>query len=209
MTNNPTNRAAKLTVPTVNRILNRLRTIPTATAAGSADRSAAGFGFWAKITGTDDDGSGTWKMQLPQADGTLADSAPAITGTRAYTTDGSAPRSGPVPVRLWFGAPTSDGHPTYIYRPVGEILIPVTLTVDGSGAGDATHTPSYTYKNPVNAITGVEEKNADGSSATGLSPTWARNVGEFSAGTNGLIYRNSDGNVVLFQVDETEVPCGS
>jgi hypothetical protein len=98
--------------------------------------------------------------------------------------------------------------PFYVFfHEAGARLIPVTLTADGGSNGTATTTPSYTYKWPVDLLTGNEIKKADGSRATGLGPTWARNKGEFARGTNGLVYINTDGDPVLYQVDETEQVC--
>ena len=86
-------------------------------------------------------------------------------------------------------------------------LIPVTLYNDGGYDGNETTAPTYTYGTFINAITGVEIKNADGTSAVGQSPAWSRAIGSFNPATHGTVYIDATGNPVLWQVDETEKVC--
>lgn len=100
-----------------------------------------------------------------------------------------------------------DGKRCLFFVPLAGGLIPVTLSTDSGGDGSTTAAPTYTYKNPVNAITGIEILKADGSHATGLSPAWARSYGSFNQASHGTVYINSSGDPVLWQVDETEKVC--
>ena len=86
-------------------------------------------------------------------------------------------------------------------------LIPVKMTKDGGTDGDATKPPLYTYGRFIDAITGEEIKNADGSPATKQSPAWRRNIGSFVAATRGTICINSDGNPKLWEANELEEVC--
>ena len=96
----------------------------------------------------------------------------------------------------------------YLYAPCGGSggFIPVSLTQDSGTNGSQTTAPNYTYKNPVNLLTGQEIMNGS-SHYTGLSPQWAREIGEFNVAAYGTGYYNSSGTFVLFQVNETEQVC--
>jgi hypothetical protein len=107
-------------------------------------------------------------------------------------------------------APSGTGTKWCVIRIGGsasESLIPVSLTTDGGADGDQSTAPTYTYKWPVNYITAVEIKKADGSRQTGLGPLFARNIGTFNRATKGLVYMDANGDPQLLICDETEIVC--
>ena len=163
--------------------------------------------LWAKLTGYSG-GVYQWTMQTGDATAGLSDRAPTVSGGYAHDANGSTGALVGQKVRIYPVVRAGSKNLHWVFGVAGGGgLIAVSLTADGGGNGDTTHAPNYTYKWPVNLATGGEILKADGSRATGLSPVWARNIGEFNQATHGTLYMGSDGNPVLYQVDETEQVC--
>ncbi len=147
---------------------------------------------------------GSWDSISYSTQGTWTEDTGAV-DEFGYSPD---PKTPPMAVDdyIWAIPRGIDSDGTVYYSVIGrdgDYLIPVSLTVDdGSGTGDSTTAATITYKNPTNLITGTEIKNADGSSATALSPAWQRPIGLTLAGSQGTVYINRAGDPSLFQVDE-------
>jgi hypothetical protein len=73
-------------------------------------------------------------------------------------------------------------------------LFAVAVTQNGGSDGTDTAAPTYTYD--VEDLAGT-------SLATAAAVTWARGYGAVVPATHGMAYYNSDGDLVLYQVDET------
>ena len=155
-----------------------------------------------------------WTQQRLKPDGTWEDYPSGLTGTTttdfALDTNNATANGTPI-VRLYITYVwDTNWTRKYVFVSGGgkHDFIPVSLSTDAGSDGTASTAPTYTYKWPVNLVTGNEIKMADGTTrATGLAPTWDRNIGEFNHATHGTVYIGSDGNPVLFQADETEKIC--
>jgi hypothetical protein len=73
-------------------------------------------------------------------------------------------------------------------------LFPVDVAQVGGSAGDGTNACSFTYD-----VTSLDGRTL----ASGVSPVWARPaIGKMTAATHGDGYYDSDGEFVLYRVDE-------
>lgn len=195
-------------MPKVSRDLRKvIRRIPKLPGTGFDSRTPGDTRFWAKLGDEDPQNPGhyKWTYQIFPS-GNLTDLSPSIEAGNDYTArelGKTRDLRGRI-VEVVLVGQDSDQKPVYVFAVAPPRFLPVSLTADGGSDGDASSPPSYTYKNPTDIITGVEIKNADGSSALGLSPQTPRNVGSFEPATLGLIYIDSGGNPVLWQVYETE-----
>jgi hypothetical protein len=91
------------------------------------------------------------------------------------------------------GSPQQKHYLFYYASPTG--MLPVNVSQSGGANGTDSAVPTYTY-NATEAISGI--------SITGgpFSVTWGRAKGSVTAGTHGTGFYNSDGDFVLWQVDE-------
>jgi len=78
----------------------------------------------------------------------------------------------------------------------------VACDVEQTGGSNGTKTtaPSFTYD--------VTPRWGDRTVVPAMSPVWQRSNGKVVAATHGLAYRGSDGNLVLWQVDEVRDTTG-
>jgi hypothetical protein len=85
-------------------------------------------------------------------------------------------------------------------------LFPVKLTKDGGANGSQTTKPTYTYTVKDMEASDVLKKK-DGTNATGMSPTLGHEIGEFDEAEYGEAYRDSTGELVLWNAHEKEQAC--
>jgi hypothetical protein len=207
------NKPTVFTADAAKRIANAVRAVeksitpynPQANTAKESDNS-----FWAKITGTGTPISGTpaiatynWTMMIPGG-GQFTERNPSITGTNAVA-NGEMPATNSI-VRLYFVGYLSDGKPWYSFTLGKSGLFPVKLTKDGGVQGSQTTKPTYTYTiKDVESSTILTKK--DGTNATGMSPTLGHQIGKFDAAEYGEAYRDSTGELVLWNAHEKEEAC--
>jgi len=187
------------------KVDNKLRQIPKPTDPDPQARPGL-EGFWAKVTGYSA-GVYQWMRQYWDASSSSWTNQPgAVAGTNLIEGHGQGIAVGST-VRIAPGAASSSGQLMMMAVATGTPLYLVHLTLDGGTTGDASSSPTYTYKTPTDAVSAKEIKRADGSPSTGLYPTWGRPVGDFDPATLGLLYVASDGDPVLLFCNEIERPC--
>lgn len=186
------------------KVDNQLRKIPKPADPGPQPRPVL-ESMWARVTGLSS-GVYQWIRQYWDAGtGAWTDQPGAVAGTGLLEARGQGFAVGStVRIKPVSGAAGAMGM---MGVAIGTPLYLVALTTDGGATGTQTTSPTYTYSNPTDVVSGVEITRADGSSATALTPAWGRPWGDFAAATMGIVYIGADANPVLLICNEIERDC--
>lgn len=121
----------------------------------------------------------------------LAEIRAAIQWTRNFRVDGAAFTNTPTGATIVIPQ-AKPSRQAIVGKKQG--LIAVNVSQTGGSNGTQSTAASYTYT-VTDAVTGE-------TLGSSMSPVWARTVGAVTAATHGTAYREADGDVVLYQVDE-------